>query len=272
MNNTGLQLSTQSSMAEWQIIREQATVLVATGFLPQSVKTPEQAMAIILTGRELGIGPMAALQGIDVIQGKPSISPQLMLAMARGTRELEDIQMETSEAGATCTIKRKGQSSYTTRFGPKEAAAMGLNGKDNYKKQPATMYQWRAVGMNLRVTFPDVIKGMYVEDTEPQYDADEDEQDHPQAVDALPVIEPVVIEEIKQEEQPPPPTVATTPVGKQAIALKNALKMSDADFLAIIDQYYSLTANTPAEGADNITLDEQKDLVEKLQAMLKGKK
>lgn len=164
--STALQLSNQSStaMAEWQIIREQSSVLVTTGFLPQSVKTPEQAMAIILTGRELGIGPMAALNNINIIQGKPSVSPQLMLAMINSTREAEDIAIETSDAGAVCTIKRRGRTAYTAKFGPKEAKAMGLDGKDNYKKQAATMYQWRAVAAAARATFPDVILGMYTPD------------------------------------------------------------------------------------------------------------
>ena len=35
-------------------------MLLTSGFLPQSIKSPEQALAIILQGRELGIGPMAA--------------------------------------------------------------------------------------------------------------------------------------------------------------------------------------------------------------------
>ncbi len=164
--STALQLSNQSSsaVAEWQVVREQASVLVTTGFLSPSVKTPEQAMAIILTGRELGIGPMAALNNINIIQGKPSVSPQLMLAMINSTREAEDIAIETSDAGAVCTIKRRGRTAYTAKFGPKEAKAMGLDGKDNYKKQAATMYQWRAVAAAARATFPEVILGMYTPD------------------------------------------------------------------------------------------------------------
>lgn len=171
--NQGLQRISQGNavalrdndpMAEWQVIREQASVLIASGFLPASVKSPEAAMAIILTGRELGIGPMAALNNINIIQGKPTLSPQLMLAMANGTNQVEDIKIEADGNGATVVVKRRGRSPYTTAFGPKEAKAMGLDGKDNYKKQPATMYQWRAVAANLRITFPDVIMGMYTPD------------------------------------------------------------------------------------------------------------
>ncbi len=72
MSNTSLQLSQQSTdYSDFDILHKTAKALVSTGFLPQAIKTPEQAIAIILTGRELGIGTMAALNTINVIQGKP---------------------------------------------------------------------------------------------------------------------------------------------------------------------------------------------------------
>lgn len=275
-NNTALQLSsTETTMNEWQMIREQADVLVKTGFLPKSITSPEQAMAIILTGRELGIGPMAALQGIDVIQGKPSVSPQLMLAMANGTGQVEDIKVETGNDGATVTIKRKGRSPYTTTFGPKEARAMALDGKDNYKKQAPVMYQWRAIGANLRVTFPDVIKGMYVADGSPEDSADfaggETFTEPPSASET--VIEGVV--ELPPEQtatKTEPPTVAKSALGKSALALKATVKMSDAAFLKLVEEKWSLVANTPAEAADGITKYEQEELIECLKAQLPGGK
>lgn len=147
---------------QWELMRKQAEVLVKSGFLPVAVNTPEKALAIIQKGKELGIPPMEALSSINVIQGKPSVSPQLMLALARRTGELEDLQMESSDKGATVKITRKGQSPYKTSFGIKEATDMGLIGKDNWKKQFATMAQWRALAANLRITFPDAIGGMYL--------------------------------------------------------------------------------------------------------------
>lgn len=162
-NSTALQLKPET-MADWQVIREQAAILVTTGFLPQSIKTPEQAMAIILTGRELGIGTMAALNTINVIQGKPTVSPQLMLALINRSGQVEDLKIEAGKDGAVCTIKRKGRTSYTARFGPAEAKSMGLDAKDNYKKQPVTMYKWRAIADAARATFPDVILGLYTPD------------------------------------------------------------------------------------------------------------
>lgn len=159
--NTALQVVGNN---DWAIIREQAEMLIKTKFLPTAITTAEQAIAIILTGRELGIPTMAALRSIDVIQGKPSVSPQLMLALIKRSGQLEDINLSSGVDGAICTMKRKGNLSYTVSFGPKEAKALGLDGKDNYKKQAPTMYQWRAVAAAARAVFPDVILGLYTPD------------------------------------------------------------------------------------------------------------
>lgn len=149
---------------EWTIMSQQAAALVKTGFLPQGIKTSEQALAIIMTGRELGIPPMASFSTINVIQGKPTVSPQLMLALINRSGQLEDMRLNTGERGATCTMKRRGRQPYTAHFGPDEARAMGLSAKDNYKKQAPTMYQWRAVAQAARAVFPDVVLGLYTPD------------------------------------------------------------------------------------------------------------
>lgn len=159
--NTSLQ---RIGTDEWSVLRDQATMLVGSGFLPPSIKTPENAIAIILMGRELNIGPMAALQTINIIQNKPTVSPQLMLALIRRSDQLEKFSIKTGADGAVCMMKRKGDDPHTATFGPKEAKALGLDGKDNYKKQAATMYQWRAVAAAARAVFPDVILGLYTPD------------------------------------------------------------------------------------------------------------
>lgn len=136
-------------------------MLVKSGMLPQSIRTKEAAAVIILKGREIGMPMMESFSLINVIQGKPTIAPQGMIALARRTREFED--MTISDDGETCTVtvKRKGQSPFVTKFSAKDAAAMQLAGKDNWQKQPKVMRQWRAVAANFRITFPDVIGGMY---------------------------------------------------------------------------------------------------------------
>lgn len=174
------------SASEFAVMKETAKMLVSTKFLPQAIQTPEQAIAIILTGRELGIGTMAALNTINVIQGKPTVSPQLMLALIERSGQLTDIQIEVEGGAVRCTMKRKGRSPHTEVFGENEAKAMGLMNKDNYKKQPLTMYRWRAVAACARTVFPDVILGLYTPD---EMGAETDEEGG-----ALPAARPTVVD------------------------------------------------------------------------------
>jgi hypothetical protein len=136
-------------------------LLVKSGFLPTTVNTPEKAIAIAIAGRELGIPMMESFRSINIVQGKPTVSPQLMLALANRTGLLENIEINSTDEKCMVTITRKGRTAYTTEFGAKEAAALQLSDKDNYKKQRKVMYQWRALAANLRVTFPDVTLGLY---------------------------------------------------------------------------------------------------------------
>jgi hypothetical protein len=172
--NTALQLRQTDEMGPWKVMREQAEILVKTGFLPNAVKTAEQAVAIILTGRELGIGVMQALNTINVIAGKPTVSPQLMLALINRTGQLEDMSIADDGQACTVTMKRKGRKEHTESFSMKDAALMktteyvngdkktiSLSEKYNWKAQPATMRKWRAVAACARIVFPDVILGLY---------------------------------------------------------------------------------------------------------------
>lgn len=148
---------------DWEMIREQAATLVKSGFMPKAIKTPEAAIAIIMTGRELGLGPMQSLRSIQVIEGLPTISPQLMLALVNRTGEVEHLEHGPTRDGkaAYCKIKRRGRELYTAVFGEAEARALGLSNKDNYRKQPLNMYEWRAISKCCRFTFPDALLGIY---------------------------------------------------------------------------------------------------------------
>lgn len=160
----GKELMAQQNNFNWRDLKEQATMLVRSGFLPVAINTPEKAIAVAIAGKELGIGMMESFRSINVVQGKPTISPQLMLALAYKTKELENIEMNVGKEKAIVTIKRKGHTPHTEEFGVKEATDMKLIGKDNYQKQASTMFKWRALAACLRVTFPDVVLGLYTPD------------------------------------------------------------------------------------------------------------
>lgn len=53
------------------------------GFVPQHIKTPEQAAVIMLYGWELGLRPMTALQHVFLINGRAALSAQAMMGIVR---------------------------------------------------------------------------------------------------------------------------------------------------------------------------------------------
>lgn len=146
---------------------QQAELFVKSGFFPKHVDTKEKALVIMMKGRELGLPFTESLSKISVIQGIATTKVETLLALARRTNQMEDFKQkffpnEINPQYCEIMIKRQGQTAHTCRFGDEEAKSMGLDGKDNYKKQKATMYSWRAISKNLRVTFPDAIGGLYL--------------------------------------------------------------------------------------------------------------
>jgi hypothetical protein len=156
-----IEKKTQNAMS-FSDMREQANLLVKSGFLPTAIKTPEQALTIMLTGKELGIGLMESLRSINVIQGKPTMSAQLLLGLCYRTGQVEKAYVkESTSEKCVFVIQRKGNPEYVCAFTMQDARSLGLSEKDNWKKQPATMLQWRATSKACRLMFPDAICGLY---------------------------------------------------------------------------------------------------------------
>ena len=61
-----------ASIEQWQLMREQAAIFIKSGLLPSHIKSPEQAVVIMLAkvGR-LGLPALYALSTIGIINGKP---------------------------------------------------------------------------------------------------------------------------------------------------------------------------------------------------------
>lgn len=145
-------------------IREKADLLLKSKFLPSAIQTVEQAITIIMTGRELGLGLMESLRSINVIQGKPALSAQLMLGLCQQKPDFEDIKIEEKSGSCTTQVKRKDRSWHSYTFTMDDARALGLLTKDNWIKQPKTMLRWRSISGCLRVAYADAICGIYTDD------------------------------------------------------------------------------------------------------------
>lgn len=154
-------ISVLPTQGEWAIMRDMAAQLIPTGFLPKHIARPEQAVAIMLKGRELNIPPMYALNNIVVINGKPTANAELMLALVQRDHGINAMWVEES-TNDHCTVRyRSGGGIKEYTFTIQDAEQAGLFGNQTWKKYPAAMLRARAISAVARMAFPGSIAGMY---------------------------------------------------------------------------------------------------------------
>ena len=125
--------------------------------------TAEAAMVTIMRGRALGLDATTAMDGIHVIQGKPTMSASLMVALVLSSPKCEYMYCdEMNDSKSVWVAKRAGTPNEVRReFTIEHAQKMQLTSKDNWIKQPDVMLQWRCAAALIRQLFPDVVNGLY---------------------------------------------------------------------------------------------------------------
>lgn len=152
----------------WTDAARMAEALHKSGLLPDSVRTPQAALAIIIQGRELGLTVMQSLRGISVINGKPSPSAQLMVALVKRSHVCEYLECISSDAeSSTWRTRRRGEQEVRITWTIEDAKRAGLlrSGKDGgpgmWARFPRNMLKWRAATDLCREVYPDVVGGLY---------------------------------------------------------------------------------------------------------------
>jgi hypothetical protein len=108
---------------------------------------------------------MQALGNIYVVEGKVSLSSDLMAAMVLKSSVCEYLRVvEMTAERATYAAKRKGGNEFRFSFSWEDANNAGLTGRATYKANPADMLRHRALSKTVRAVFPDVVAGLYSRD------------------------------------------------------------------------------------------------------------
>lgn len=146
---------------EINTLKKVAEMAIKSKFLPQGISTPEQAIIIALKGKELGIPPMQSFAQIAVIQGKPTISAELMMALVyKNVPTAEVIFTKSDNHGCTLSARRRKEHAFSSfSFNETDAKTAGLLLKDTWKKYPGAMYRARAISIMARALFADAISG-----------------------------------------------------------------------------------------------------------------
>lgn len=163
-------------------------MLSGSSMVPKAYQgKPQDVLVCVQWGYEMGLAPMQALQNIAVINGKPSVYGDAMMALVQASPVCEDIEEYIENEGtpnpvAVCMAKRKGRKPVVAKFSVEDAKRAGLWGKGGpWTAYPKRMLQMRARGFALRDAFPDVLKGMITA---------EEAQDYPDEAKPVPVVKP----------------------------------------------------------------------------------
>jgi hypothetical protein len=153
-----------------------ATQLARSALVPERYRDkPQDALAAIMWGAELGVPPMSALKGIAVIKGNPSLYGDLFLSVIMSHPEFEDFEevetgKDTDDWKWTCTFWRKGKKPISRSYSKKDAVTAKLWGKTGDKgptpwvTNPGRMLQFRARGFAGRDRFADALAGLVIKE------------------------------------------------------------------------------------------------------------
>ncbi|HEL5025689.1 TPA: hypothetical protein UOA81_000858 [Stenotrophomonas maltophilia] len=136
--------------------------LAESDFVPKDFKgKPGNCLIAIQWGAELGLKPLQALQNLAIINGRPALWGDAVIALVRSSPLCEYITEGDDGATAVCRVKRRGESEEVRTFSMDDAKVAGLLGKSGpWTQYPKRMRQMRARAFALRDVFPDVLRGM----------------------------------------------------------------------------------------------------------------
>jgi hypothetical protein len=168
-----------------------ASAFFKSGMFP-NLKNEAQAYVLILAGEEMGVGPMEAVTGITLIQGKPTMSANLLAALVKRHPRYDYRVADHSDS--TCRIEfiQDGEVSGVSEFTLDDAKKAGLGGNQTWKKYPSALLFARALTQGVRWYAPDVTSSAAYTPEELGSDAE------PEVVETPPVVQDVQPQENEQ--------------------------------------------------------------------------
>jgi hypothetical protein len=123
-------------------------------------KNPQEAMAIMLLCQAEGLHPAIAMRDFHVIQGRPALKADAMLArfqQAGGSVQWKEYTDEKVTGLFTHPQGGSLELSWTLR----QAKEIGIANKDNWKNYPRAMLRARVISEGIRSVFPGCVVGVY---------------------------------------------------------------------------------------------------------------
>ena len=167
-------MSETKSLVPLEEVRDIAQAVAKSGLFNE-FKNTDAAFALMMLCQAEGLHPMQAVRRYHIIQGRPAMKADAMLAefQLRGGRvkwvrcDHDAVEAEFTSPGTDGTTK--------VTWSMEDAKRAGLAGKDNWRGYTRQMLRARVISEGVRMTMPEVVCGIYSPeevqdfDTKPTY-------------------------------------------------------------------------------------------------------
>jgi hypothetical protein len=133
-------------------------IMFKSGFF-KDVKDASAAIVKVLAGRELGLGPVASMRGVYIIEGRTSLSADLIAACIQKSGKYRYRVRDWTAKVCRIEFFEDSESLGFGEFTIEEAAQASLAGKATWKSYPKAMLFARAMSQGARAYCPEVFAG-----------------------------------------------------------------------------------------------------------------
>lgn len=213
-----------SNLIPFQEMQHMAQAISVSGLF--GFKKPEEALALMLIAQAEGRHPAIVARDYHLIQGKPTLKSDAMLArFQEAGGVVEWLTLTDAEVKARFTHAQCG--SFELGWTIAQAQSAGLTGNPTWKKFPRAMLRARVISEGIRTALPSVLSGTYT----------------PEEIQDLHYTEPkttlqaevVTAPQIEAEPQKP------TPSDSQFAKLLQCASQGDLDKIEKAKTYYLLS-------------------------------
>ena len=143
---------------KFEIMQRTAQAMVASGYFKDS-RDVAQAVVKVMAGAELGIAPFAAMSGIHIVQGRPTLSSNLIATLVKNDPRYNYKVKACDDKQAVLVWYEDGEAVGESSFTMKEADGAGLTSKAVWKQYPSDMLFARALTRGARRFAPGIFGG-----------------------------------------------------------------------------------------------------------------
>lgn len=155
-----------------ELVRTATFIMKSAAVKISGAQTASDVVVALMHGMEAGLSPTQCIKNVMIVNGKPTIWGDCLLAIVMNSGELETLtETMDDDQTATCRVVRVAKlvdGTFARRetirsFSVEDAKTAGLWGKSGpWKSYPKRMLQVRARGFALRDAFADRLGGLFL--------------------------------------------------------------------------------------------------------------